>query len=106
MLLIIGCINFRGLWSPWKQDNRLNDLKSLSVDAEARLFDPRELIDSFSGYEIFYLVMLFKNSLDLEIKTVFLDPECKLVVLDKNSSKGGAFRLMAAYTPTGSGRFD
>ena len=50
------------------------------------------------------MAVLFRKGLGLEIRPIFKDPEGKLVVLDVNSSEGGAFRLVAAYAPTGAGR--
>lgn len=49
-------------------------------------------------------VMRTRKSLDLKIKSIFIDPVGKLVVLDVNSSDGDVFRLVASYVPTGVGR--
>lgn len=47
------------------------------------------------------MVALFKKRLDLEVRTIFLDPEDKLAVMDVSNSESGAFRLIAIYVFTG-----
>lgn len=36
-----------------------------------------------------------------EVRPIFLDLDCKLVVLDVDSSEVGAFKLVTVYSPTG-----
>lgn len=47
--------------------------------------------------------VLFRRGLDLWIKTIFLNPEDKLVALDVSGNERGAFRLVAVYATAGRG---
>lgn len=44
------------------------------------------------------VVVLSRKSLGLQVCTVFIDPESRLVVLDMTDS-GNSFRLVGVYTP-------
>lgn len=44
---------------------------------------------------------IVSKSRDLETRSVFVDPEGNIVVLDVNSSDGGAFRMVTVYALTG-----
>ena len=50
------------------------------------------------------MAVLFRRGLGLQVRTIFLDPEGKSVVLDVSNGEGDAFRLVAVYAPTGAGR--
>lgn len=49
------------------------------------------------------MVVPFRKCLDFKIKTIFLEPNGKLVVLDMKYSDGGAFIFLAASNTTESG---
>lgn len=66
----------------------------------------------FDNYEIYAspcpramvgrgIAVLFRKGLDIKIRSVVLDHEGELVVLDVNGSNGETFRLVAVYVPTG-----
>lgn len=48
--------------------------------------------------------MLISRILDLEVQTIFLDPEGKLVVLDVKSNESVTFRFVAVYASTRAGQ--
>ena len=118
--LRVGCVNARGLKSPWKQGRLLNDLRSFGMDvvavSETRISDTHDFAPTFDDYEIFAslsrpgmgggVAVLFRRGLGLQVRTIFLDPEGKSVVLDVSNGEGDAFRLVAVYAPTGAGRPD
>lgn len=49
----------------------------------------------------FYTLYLQNKPLDLQIRYMFLESVCLLVLLTVNGSEGGAFRLAVVYAPTG-----
>lgn len=49
---------------------------------------------------------LFKNPLDLEVRTIFLDPDCRLVVLNVSNSESSFSRLATVSFPTGADQGD
>lgn len=112
VVLKIGCINVKYLGLPWKHGHLLNNLSvDVTVISETNLSVPLAFISHFTGYEIYLSLGLlggwyccpFPEMFGFENKAIFLDPEGWLVVLDVISSDGTAFRLVAAYAPTGAG---
>ena len=84
--------------------------------SETRISEAHSFAPIFDDFEVYAslsrpgsgggVAVLFRKGLDLEVWTIFLDPNGKLVVLDVRNSEGSAFRLVAVYAPTGAGRPD
>lgn len=70
------------------------------VVTESRLINRRGF-PFLNGYEkIISPYTAQKRKTDLESRTIFLDPECMLVVLDVTLSNSNVFKLVAVNAPS------
>lgn len=77
--------------------------------SETRIFDTRTQAPCSTTIRFFHVrqpetrgevAVLFRKDLDLEVKSIFRDPDRKLVVLDVYNSEDSVFRLVAVFTTT------
>lgn len=79
----------------------VSETRISSTRAFPLMYDEYQIFASVSWLRIGGLTLLFRTELDLEISSIFQDPDRKLIVLDMSHTEGSVFRLIAVYAPTG-----
>lgn len=84
------------------QGNQVDGLQALS-----RLFDGYDIYISRSQTRVGRcIVVLLRKELILEMKTIFMDTKCKLIVFGVIYNDVSAFRMVAIYATNESGKFN
>lgn len=95
------CVNTHGLGSAWKQGHYVNDLRSPDLDVAAisgtRIPGKQALVSIFKDNDVFpicslsgvsgNIAVLLQKSLNHQVRTIFLHPGGRVVVLSVNGSE-------------------